>query len=116
MASAAQDGFIHLTEDPQALKVVFNHFYTAKEPWDWVCLVIDPAKLAAKVVYEPAAPVGKAAPPAGYTTADGPLFPHLYGTIDSGAVIAEAPLRRHSDGRFAEIDGVVTGSELGAHS
>lgn len=44
-----QDGFIHLTEDPSALETVFNTFYTAKEPWEWTCLVIDPAKLTSKV-------------------------------------------------------------------
>ena len=44
-----QDGFIHLTEDPSALETVFNTFYTAKEPWDWVCLVVDPAKLNSMV-------------------------------------------------------------------
>ncbi len=32
------------------MEAVFNNFYaSAKEPWEWICLVIDPTKLSAKV-------------------------------------------------------------------
>jgi hypothetical protein len=44
----AQDGFIHLTADPQLLLTVANHFYTASQG-DWLVLVLDSSKLAAEV-------------------------------------------------------------------
>ena len=44
----AQDGFIHLTADPQLLLTVANHFYTASQG-DWLVLVLDSSKLTAEV-------------------------------------------------------------------
>ena len=43
-----QDGFIHLTADPQLLVTVANHFYTSSQG-DWIVLVIDSSKLSAEV-------------------------------------------------------------------
>ena len=37
--SYQQDGFVHLTEDPELLLSVANHFYrSSKDPWVLVCL------------------------------------------------------------------------------
>lgn len=35
-----------------------------------------------------------------------PLFPHLYGSIDFGAVQQELPMQRAADGRFLSIEGL----------
>ncbi len=44
-----QDGFIHLTKDAKFLIGVANNFYMSKNPWDWICLRIDPGKLTSEV-------------------------------------------------------------------
>ena len=37
--SYQQDGFVHLTEDPELLLSVANHFYrSSKDPWVLLCL------------------------------------------------------------------------------
>ena len=43
-----QDGFIHLTKDPQFLIGIGNHFYKDIQG-DFILLVLDPTKLTAKV-------------------------------------------------------------------
>lgn len=35
-----------------------------------------------------------------------PLFPHIYGPIDSGAVVAELAVARSEDGVFLSIEGL----------
>jgi uncharacterized protein (DUF952 family) len=45
----AQDGFIHLTKDPAFLLGVANNFYLAKDPWEWLCLRIEPSRLSSEV-------------------------------------------------------------------
>ena len=47
-ASWAQDGFTHLTADPQLLLSVANQFYQDSEG-DWLLLVIDAQKLSSQV-------------------------------------------------------------------
>ncbi|CAL8463589.1 g3123 [Coccomyxa elongata] len=104
-----QDGFIHLTKDPNFLLGVANNFYSSKDPWEWICLRIDPSRLTSEVRYEPAAPVGNTAPPTGWKEGalEAPVFPHLYGTIDFDAVTAEHAVRRDSQqGTFLNIEGV----------
>mmetsp|Transcript_22891 Transcript_22891/g.58383 ORF Transcript_22891/g.58383 Transcript_22891/m.58383 type:complete len:144 (-) Transcript_22891:346-777(-) len=102
----AQDGFIHLTADPEFLLGVGNRFYKNSPHKEWLLLVLDASKLSAKVVYEPAAPVGDI--PAAQEPV---LFPHLYGTIDYPAVIAEVPVERGADGSFLSIPGIVPAPE-----
>lgn len=43
-----QDGFIHLTAEPDLLLEVANRFY-CDSPGDWEVLVLDPAKLTSEV-------------------------------------------------------------------
>ncbi|KAK9917554.1 hypothetical protein WJX75_005714 [Coccomyxa subellipsoidea] len=104
-----QDGFIHLTKDANFLVGVANNFYTSKDPWEWICLRIDPRKLTSEVRYEPAAPVGDTAPPDGWKdgAAQAPVFPHLYGTIDFDAVAKEHRVERDAEtGSFLSVEGV----------
>ncbi|GLI63085.1 hypothetical protein VaNZ11_005987 [Volvox africanus] len=114
-----QDGFIHLTADPAFLLGIGNHFYRSVGG-DFLLLVLDPAKLTAKVVLEPAAAVGSksaeglvpdnAPREAEKTEPAPPLFPHLYGTIDYHAVQSELAIQRDADGVFLSIPGLVPGA------
>ncbi|GIL77878.1 hypothetical protein Vretimale_6508 [Volvox reticuliferus] len=114
-----QDGFIHLTADPGFLLGIGNHFYRSV-PGDFLLLVLDPAKLTAKVVFEAAAPVGSKstegllmenAPREGREAeSTSPLFPHLYGTIDYHAVQSELAIQRDADGVFLSIPCLVPGA------
>lgn len=45
-----QDGFIHLTKDPKFLIGVANNFYSSRNPWEWICLRINPAGLTSLVI------------------------------------------------------------------
>eukprot|EP00198_Chlamydomonas_reinhardtii_P007250 XP_001696586.1 predicted protein [Chlamydomonas reinhardtii] len=114
------NGFIHLTAEPRFLLGVGNQFYK-DVAGTFLLLVLDYEKLSAKVIwgdlgtgviFEPAAPVGS-------KSSDGlsaggeakakeelPLFPHLYGTIDFGAVTAELPIERDASGAFLSIPGL----------
>ena len=103
-----QDGFTHLTEDPQLLLPVANHFYKG-DGGDWVVLCLDAALLSGEVRKEPAAPVGDRASTGLAEGADGdqPLFPHLYGAIDFAAVVKELPVERCAEsGTFLNIVGL----------
>ena len=100
-ATIGADGFIHLTAQPALLVGVANHFYKG-EPGDWVCLVIDAAKLGGELRFEAAAPVGETAAVEGEE-----LFPHLYGAgICPAAVVAELRVRRGEGGEFLSIDDI----------
>jgi uncharacterized protein (DUF952 family) len=102
----AQDGFIHLTADPALLLQVANHFYTDSKG-DWVVLVIAPERLAAEVKYEPAAPVGdKGSDGLHDKGEEGPLFPHLYGALNTNSVTALLPMTRDAEGKFLGIEGL----------
>lgn len=111
------DGFIHATKDldEELLLNIANHFYKDASPGneEWVVLGIDTKKLTSKVVFEKAAPVGETAE---YTGDGGGnddddekqemLFPHIYGTIDSEAVISMYAMKRDGEsGVFLGIDG-----------
>ncbi|KAG2430658.1 hypothetical protein HYH02_013656 [Chlamydomonas schloesseri] len=106
-----QDGFIHLTADARFLLGVGNLFYK-DVAGTFLLLVLDSEKLSAKVIFEPAAAVGNK--PSDGLAAGGaetakealPLFPHLYGTIDFGAVTAELPIERDAAGEFLSIPGL----------
>ncbi|CAM9889344.1 unnamed protein product [Pylaiella littoralis] len=110
----AADGFIHATKEAQLLLPVANHFYT-DVPGIFICLCIDTAKLKSEVKFEAAAPVGdkpahskaeaedRPAGPDGKQPRQ-PLFPHIYGPIDSAAVVAELAVKRTDAGAFLSIE------------
>jgi len=39
-----------LTKDPNFLIGVANNFYSARNPWEWICLRINPAGLTSEVI------------------------------------------------------------------
>ena len=98
------DGFIHATAEPKFLLMVGNNFYKTVLG-DWICLKIDVSKLTSPLVYEPAAPVGNIAPMK--HDANEPLFPHIYGSLNTDAVVDEFNIIRSLDGTFDSIDQLV---------
>jgi uncharacterized protein (DUF952 family) len=95
--SLDREGFIHLSRAKQVLPTAAAYF--AGVP-DLVVLVIDPALLTARLVYEPPAPLPTASPKA---TVSGELYPHCYGPIDLAAIVdvmelAEFSVQTATDG------------------
>lgn len=81
----ADEGFIHASGPGQVADVA-NTFY--RDVADaLVVLVIDPRRVRAGIRYEHVP--GAASP-----------FPHIYGPLNTDAVIAERPLRAGPDGEF----------------
>lgn len=93
-ASLVSEGFIHLSQEHQVLKVA-NLFY--KNAKGLVCLAIDPAKLSSPVKLEaPAHPDGTPHD----ELPDSELFPHLFGTLNYSAVIGLLKLTQDETGTF----------------
>lgn len=82
--SLATEGFIHCTGEADRLLWVANHFYR-QDDRPYTILVIDPEQLSAEVRWE---------------AADGHLFPHIYGPLETDAVYKSVPFPRDSDGTF----------------
>ncbi len=101
-----EDGFIHATAVPTMLLVVANHFYKESQG-DWICLELNPELLGAKVVYEPAAPVGNKSSMTCESQENVPLFPHIYGGLTKVAIRKVYPIVRGPEGEFLSIDGLV---------
>jgi uncharacterized protein (DUF952 family) len=80
----AEQGFIHAGDVPQVAAVA-NMIYGEDE--GLVVLVVDTDRLTSEVKYDPVP--GWDAP-----------FPHIYGPINSDAVVDVRPLERNADGKF----------------
>jgi len=91
------DGFIHCTREPEALLLVANALYR-DAPGEFLVLLIDPARVAAEIKYEPPLPP----PPPGAPLA-GRLFPHIYGPLNRDAIVEIRAARRGPDGRFVAV-------------
>lgn len=81
------DGFIHCTNGTDRLIWVANTFYTA-ERREIVVLALDVARIASDVRY------------------DDPdqTFPHIYGPLNTNAVIGQLKVVRAGDGGFLSIE------------
>lgn len=86
--SMLTEGFIHCSTPAQVL-IPANERYLGRA--DMVLLVIDPARLAAELVYEDCYETGQA-------------FPHLYGPLNLDAVQQVIPFPPGPDGRFSLPD------------
>lgn len=98
-ATFEQDGFMHLSQKNQLLSVA-NNFYLGQT--GLVCLVIDPEKVRAELKYEPPVhPGGKV------VEAIDPedLFPHLYGALNTDAVVSVFDMTANASGVFTEFPG-----------
>ena len=82
-ASLDAEDFIHLSTVSQIVGTA-NRFFRGPAD-DLVLLLIDPDRLRAEVRYEPA---------------DGQLFPHLYGPLNTDAVTRVLPFAPQADGTF----------------
>lgn len=83
--SLAREGFVHFSYADQVAGTA-NSRYADRD--GLIVVEFDPAKLAEPVVEEDLYDAGE-------------LFPHVYAAIDTGAALAEHPLRRDADGSFS---------------
>lgn len=79
-----QDGFIHTTNGLGPLLDVANMFYTG-DARPYMVLVLDTAKLTSELRYDD----------------EGQIYPHIYGPLNTDAVIGTLAVERDADGRFA---------------
>lgn len=86
-SSLDEVGFAHCS-DPGTVHLPANLLYADRD--DLLLLEIDPTKVAATVRWEPADP----------PVPGDPLFPHVYGPIETTAVVAAHPFPPGPDGRF----------------
>ncbi len=90
--SLPEDGFVHCSPDEPATLAVINAFYR-DAPKPLHVLVIDEARLDARVEFEAAAP----APPPG--VGGDVLFPHVFGPINRDAVVDILGIQWDEQGR-----------------
>jgi uncharacterized protein (DUF952 family) len=84
--SLAEEGFIHASQASQVTRTANKYYLNA--PGELVLLVIDTGLLDAEVRYEQVP--GAELP-----------FPHIYGPLNTGAVVAAVPFAPGPDGAFA---------------
>ncbi len=82
----ADDGFIHCTNGLVQLLEVANRFYTGDER-EFVVLALDVASIVPDVRYDDT----------------GSLFPHIYGPLNTSAVVAQTSVERSADGTFVSF-------------
>ncbi|PWK13507.1 DUF952 domain-containing protein [Tumebacillus permanentifrigoris] len=78
-----QEGFIHATCGDDLLVRVMNRVYSKYEG-DLLLLVIDEERVTAEVKYEQAS--------------DGQLYPHIYGALNTDAIVDVRQMERGTDG------------------
>jgi uncharacterized protein (DUF952 family) len=94
-ARFAEDGFVHCAAGRDVVLAVADDYYADAEG-PILLLRIDPARLAARVVFEAPAPIAGGGRS---HLAPGARFPHVYGPIALSAVTGVGRLLR-SGGRF----------------
>jgi len=88
--SLEREGFIHCSTPAQALATA-ERYYRGVE--GLALLLIDPARLVARLVYEDSYGAGQA-------------YPHIYGPLNLDAVVQVYDFPPGPDGRFALPDGL----------
>lgn len=83
-----QDGFIHCTDGADRVIEVGNR-YCREDPRPFVALLIDVSRLSAEVRYEDPERV----------------YPHIYGPLNRGAILAVIPVERDYAGGFIRLAG-----------
>lgn len=82
-AAFAHDGFVHCTDGADELAATANRYFGALDD-ELLALVIDRSRLHAPVRYED----------------PGHIYPHVYGAIESDAILDVLLLRRSPDGAW----------------
>ncbi|MFL1898496.1 DUF952 domain-containing protein [Streptomyces tauricus] len=95
-ASLVRDGFIHCAPDAETTLAVVNAFYR-DSPRPLLALVLDEARLTARLEFEAADPT----PPPGVGA--NVLFPHLFGPLDRDAVERVLEIEWDDDGRAVAL-------------
>lgn len=91
--SLAACGFVHCAAQASVIPVANDFFTGVKDKL--LVLLIDPEMLDAEVKYEPAAPIDSGgASHLGSATE----FPHIYGPINSGAILGVSTLQHTAEG------------------
>lgn len=90
--SLETQGFIHFSTAAQAARVATKHYRGVE---GLSLLVVDVQKLNAPLKWEPPDMPGEGKP------ATGELFPHLYGPLNTDAVVDIVDFPPRSDGTFA---------------
>ena len=85
------EGFIHCSTIEQVIDTA-NFIFEGRT--DLLILSIDPAKLSAEVKYEDGG--------------DGRLFPHIYGPMETAAVLAVTAFPPNEDGTFELPEGLAS--------
>jgi uncharacterized protein (DUF952 family) len=83
----SQDGFIHLTLGLDPLLKVANMFYTSDDR-NFTVLVLDMNRIQAPVRFEDPEEI----------------YPHIYGLLNTDAVIGQLAVIRDENGKFLEIE------------
>jgi uncharacterized protein (DUF952 family) len=81
-----QDGFIHCTNGLDELVKVANLFYTA-DPRTFLTLILETGKITSDVRYDD----------------PNETYPHIYGPLNTDAVVGELVVSRDADGTFLAI-------------
>lgn len=82
----ATDGFIHCTNGVERLLWVANEFYTG-DPREFTALVLDVNLIDSPVRYDD----------------PNEEFPHIYGPLNTGAVVGRLSVHRDDSGAFVSI-------------
>lgn len=91
--SLTTEGFIHFSQPHQ---VHLPADYLMRGRTDLVLLEVDENRVGAQIRYEPGDP----------TDPDSMRFPHLYGPLETSAVVAVHPFPPGADGRFTLPEGI----------
>ena len=80
------DGFIHCTNGTDEIVKVGNMFYTG-DPRDFLLLELKVAQIASDWRYD----------------VEGEVYPHIYGPLNTSAIVRELKVVRGEDGAFVDV-------------
>jgi uncharacterized protein (DUF952 family) len=83
-----RDGFIHCTDGDENLLHVANLFYR-QDPREFVVLTVEVDRVSSEIKYED----------------PGNIYPHIYGPLNTNAVVGLRTAERSEDGEFIRFHG-----------